>query len=271
MIDSQDEVKRLDWRWLLTSFALCLVGLHLSCGQIEEEGPVDEEGEPIALPGPYDTWLTVQSVSPDEEISRQPTIAIEFSTYLDGETFNSYGAARLESGGILESGRVDYWMTRRTVYFRTNRQLEPHLLFNLRWLADNLRSVTGAPLHPHTVFPSLRTNPDLPSSPPLDRPFVGWQEVEELFDDRCNQCHADPGWQLPELTRSALISTRSTQVDAWLVEPFRPEQSYLMHKLLPDYPVRRFTEQPPPWSDATPLTFEEIERIEHWIAAGAPR
>ena len=245
--------------------------LFASCGPIEEEPLLDADGEPVALPGPYDQWLTFSAVSPEEEISLRPTIAIEFDAYLNGDTFNSFGAARLQSGGIHESGRVQYRMTRKTILFRPNRQLEPELNYILRWTADDLRSVTGAPLHPYALLPSFVTNEELEDSPPLDFPSVGWQEVEEIFDNHCNFCHGDPGWQLPSLERDELISQRSEQVDAYLVEPFHPERSYLMHKILPDYPIRRFTVQPPPWSDAAPLSIDDIERIEFWIAAGAPR
>ncbi len=242
-----------------------------SCGPIEEEPLLDSEGEPFALPGPYDQWLTFSSVTPEDEISLRPTMAVEFNAYLDADTFNSYGALRFQSGDILEWGRVQYRMTRKTILFRPNRDLEGNLNYILRWTADDLRSVTGAPLHPYAMLPTFDTNAELEATPPLDRPTVSWEEVEELFDGHCNFCHADPGWQLPSLERDELIGQRSRQVDAWLVEPFHPERSYLMHKILPDYPVRRFTEQPPPWSGAEPLSLDEIERIEHWIAAGAPR
>ncbi len=248
--------------------ALCLLS---SCGQLEPEPPLDEEGEPIPMPDPHEEWLYFEEFAPEDEISIRPTIAITFNTYVNPSTFTSYAAARLTSRDIRNSGRVDYRMTRKQVLFRPNASLEPDLSYVLEWRANDVESVTGSPLHPFALLPRYTTNDELEMSPPLDRPNVQWEEVEELFDRHCNDCHGDSSWQLPELTRDGLVGTRSQQVESMLVEPFHPARSYLMHKILPDYPIRRFTEQPPPWSDAEPLSIEEIERIEHWIAAGAPR
>lgn len=245
--------------------------LALACGQIDPPPPVDDDGDPIPLPDPLDEWLQFSAFEPEEELSIRPTIAITFNAYLDPTTFNSYATARLVSRDLAYPGRIDYRITRRQILFRPNSNLEPDLRYELIWTADNIESVTGSPLHPLAGLPEFETDDELPTSPPLERPEVSWQEVEALFDAHCNDCHSDPDWQLPELTPESLVGRRSQQVDSLLVEPFHPARSYLMHKILPDYPVRRFTVQPPPWSDRSPLSTDDIERIEHWIANGAHR
>ncbi len=251
-----------------TALLILAFGLG-ACGQIEPDEPVDADGDPLDMPDPGEEWLYVTDITPDDELSVRPTIAIEFNQYLDATTFNSFGTVRLASRGHLRSGRVEYRMTRKTLLFRPTSPLEPGIDYQLRWLADDLRSIVGSPLFPGSMFPSYRPDPDLDVADPDERPRVGWDEVEEIFDQSCNFCHADPDWMLPELTRDGLVGRRSEQVERLLVEPYHPERSYLMHKILPDYTDRRHTVQPPPWSEAE-LSIDDVERIEHWIAAGAP-
>ncbi|TXD38437.1 hypothetical protein FRC98_06025 [Lujinxingia vulgaris] len=248
---------------------LCLLcGLTAGCGPIDPPPPTDAEGEPIPQPAPLDDWLRVVEVAPAQTIATRPTIEVRFNAYLDPATFNSYSALSVRSGGLSTSGRIDYRMTRKTLRLRPRTDLIDGLRYTL-FASPNLRSVTGAPLFPNTPAPERFTDATLPASPPLDRPPVTWSDIAPLFEHSCNGCHNDPTWQLPELTPETLRQTRSTQVDAPLLMPFEPASSYLMHKILPDYPRRRFTVQPPPYSDAPPLSLDEIERIEDWIAQGA--
>lgn len=242
-----------------------------ACGEIEPEPPVDDDGEPVDLPAPLEDWLFFERFYPDDEISTRPTIEIEFNEYLDPDSFNSFGVARLQSGGLIYFGRVDYRMTDKTLLFRTNTDIEADLTYELSWTADDIESVVGSPLHPEVVPPRYESRADLDTSPPVERPSVPWSQVEQLFESHCNDCHGETSRGLPELTPDGLVGRRSEQVDAMLVEPFHPARSYLMHKILSDYPIRRFTVQPPPWSEQEPLSTTDIERIEHWIAAGAPR
>lgn len=249
--------------------AWIVVGLS-ACAPFEPQAPEDNDDERDA-PAPGDDWLYFESVEPGDDISTRPTIEINVNAYLDPGSFNSYGTFRLRSGGFSHSGRTDYWMTRRQLRFRPNTALEPDLSYALDLTADDLRSITDAPLHELAILPRLRTDEQLEDTEPLRRPEVSWEEVEAIFDAHCNDCHSDPDWMLPDLTRDSMVATKSEQVDARLVEPLFPSRSYLMHKILPDYPLRQKAVQPPPWSDVDPLSFEDIERIEHWIANGAPR
>lgn len=248
--------------------------MWMGCGSIEPEGPLDEDGDPIPMPGAFDDWLGITAISPVDEIGLRPTIEVEFNAYLDPDTFGST-TIQLRSGGFGYGGRTDYYMTRRTLRFRPNFSLEPDLTYTLRIAgADGIRSVTDSPISPATVLPELRSRDDIADSEPLERPIVTWAEVEEIFDAHCNDCHGESSRNLHpliSLDKDRLVGQRSEQVDALLVQPFQPARSYLMHKILPDYPVRRFTVQPPPWSGQDPLSTEDIERIEHWIANGARR
>ena len=67
-----------------------------------------------------------------------------------------------------------------------------------------------------------------------------------------------------------MIGARADEVDEVIVIRYDAADSYLMHKIIPDYPLRRYGVQPPTWSDAEPLTANEIALIEDWIRVGAP-
>lgn len=256
----------------LRTAAILVAVAAFGCGELEPEPPVDGDGEPIDVPAPMEEWLFFSDVRPAETLSVEPTIEFEFNEYVAPDTFSTLGAVRLVSGGLEWSGRVDYRMSRKTVVFEPTRPLEPGLRYHLRWNADDVRSVTGSPLHPLALLPTYTVDEDSDSEvAPLARPEVVWEDVEPIFEHHCSGCHGDDAWQLPPMERDALVRTRSEQVDYRLVEPYHPARSYLMHKILPDYPERRFTHQPPPYSDAPPLSDEDIERIEHWIAGGASR
>lgn len=251
--------------------SLSLLITTTGCGSIEPPPAVDAKGEPIPTPPPAEKWLRFTEITPTEEIPLRPIIKITFNAYLDTTTFNSFAPVQIASGGYLHTGQVDYWMTQRALYFRPNTALEPDLLYELRLPGGkNLRSIVGSPLHPELTLPAMHARQELEDPPPHRRPRIPWDDVEAIFDASCNSCHNDPSRDLPMLTPEGLIGAPSDQVDFALVDPFRPAQSYLMHKILPDYPERRFTEQPPPWSDAPPLSVHDMELIEHWIAQGAP-
>lgn len=239
-----------------------------ACGPIDPAPPTDQDGEPIPQPEPLDDWLRVVEVAPPSSISTRPTIEVRFNAYLDPSTVDSYSTLVLRSGGIGASSQIDYRMARKTLRLRPRTDLVAELRYTLR-VTPGLRSVTGAPLFPNTAAPERFTDETLAPSPALERAPVRWSDIQPIFERSCNSCHGDPRWQLPTLEPDALRRTRSTQIDAPLVLPFEPARSYLMHKILPDYPRRRFTVQPPPYSDAPPLSLDEIERIEDWIAQGA--
>lgn len=239
----------------------------LACGPVDPEPP--EGVTTVPMPGPYDDWLTVEDVQPDGgDVGRRPEIRLQFDTYLEEDRLLDYGVASLESGGLRISGRVEYEMAARTLVFRPLRDLVPDLTYRLVLRADYLRSVTGAPLG-EVELPSFVSSDEDATTESAETPRIGWEQVDAILERKCRSCHADPQWGLNPLTRASLVGARSEQTDAVLVAPYDPGDSYLMHKILPDYPLRRFTIQPPPWSRADPLTTSERRAIEVWIRNGA--
>lgn len=273
----------------LVAIALWAGALAIAaCVPIEPEPLVDKEGKPIPLPEFGDRWLQVRAVHPRPgPIELRPTFAFTFYDYLDPTTFVSFNFATMHSGGLQANGRAWYRMTDKTVVWRSNSALEPGLGYRLK-LAGGLRSATGAPLLPEgartilTKEQNYLPTRDLPAAEEpasqedldLDAPLpdARWADVEPILAARCASCHADPGWSLNPLTFESLRGQRSEQVDLHLVRPGDPARSYLMRKLLWDYPDRKFEPQPPPWSQgARELPREELLLIEGWIAHGARR
>lgn len=242
------------------------------CGPIERPVPVDEEGEEVAVPAPGESWLELLEQRPVGETSVRPVVELVFDQYLDRNTFTSYGAISVSSGGgLTQFGETSYWMTRKTLRFTPRSDLEAGLVYQINLSGgEGLRSVVGSPLIPGTVLGEFRTSAEVEGEgSSLARRVVERGEIERILEAKCQGCHGDQRWGLPEMEVGSLWRTRSEQVDLFLVEPYAPERSYLMHKILPDYPERRFTVQPPPWSEVGPLSLEEVELIEHWIASGA--
>ncbi|RAL21540.1 hypothetical protein DL240_11830 [Lujinxingia litoralis] len=247
---------------------MCGTSSLLACGPLDPEPPSDAEGNPLPLPPPGEDWLRVVEVSPSPAIATEATIEVRFSEYLDPDTLNSYATLSLRSGGIVAGGRLTYRMSRKALLYHPRAPLEAELRYTLQ-TSPALRSVVGSPLAPETPAPIFFTDETLPAAEPPTRESVRWEDIAPILERSCASCHADQAWQLPQLSRDALRQTRSSQVDLPLVMPFEPARSYLMHKILADYPRRRFTVQPPPYSDAPPLAPDEIELIEDWIAGGA--
>ncbi|MBA2663251.1 MAG: hypothetical protein H0U74_13240 [Bradymonadaceae bacterium] len=244
----------------------------LGCGgSIEPEGPVDADGEPIALPGAYETWLQIRRMTPGAgAISAQPMLELEFTDYLNPDTYLSFNLVALQSGGIVARGDAEYIMSTKTVRWTPRRALEPGFHYTVLLAAEDVRSVTASPLLLSPDSPRYVVDETLNPTPHPTRPEGRWAQVEAIFEARCASCHRDPQWQLNPLTFESLVGKRSAQSEHLVVRPYDAPASYLMHKILPDYPLRRFTVQPPPWApDNDPLSREELQLVESWIRFGA--
>ena len=242
--------------------------LMMGCTAIEPDVPVDDEGNPIPLPGPYDDWLRVQSVSPRGTIPTRPTIRITFNAHLEDDLFIDQDMVWLSSGGIRASGRTTYDFQTRTLVFRPFVELIDGLKYRLYVNDIRFESVTGAPPE-FAGFPLYTVSSEVEPEE-TEEGVVVWPDVRPIFERKCYACHQDPTWQLNPLTPESMVGVRADGGDEHLVVRYDPADSYLMHKIVPDYPLRRHGVQPPVWSDSEPLTFDETAMIQQWIASGAP-
>lgn len=246
--------------------ALILIFSLIGCGSIDPDPPADADGNVIVVPGAFDTYLGARA-DYRAELGVRPTLRVVFDGFIDEGKLLDFGAMSLTSGGIAVTGRVRWQMTTRTLEFRPFAELVPGLRYKPRLDPARLLSITGAPLG-HVDLPEFLVV-DAPPDAESPLPTVRWRQVDALLEAKCHSCHSDPQWQLNPLTRDSLVGRASAQTDKLLVVPFQPGDSYLMHKVLDEFPIRRFTVQPPPWSRAEPLTTAEVLLIDRWIATGA--
>ena len=252
---------------------LGLVAVTAGCVPIEEPPLLDETGEPIPIPQAYDRWLQVVEVLPEASVvSPEASFTLIFNAYLQDDALLDYATVFLSSGGLRAYGAVRHVVSRRALVFEPYGPLEPGLVWSLHVDPTRLQSVTGAPASIGPL-PEFRVEEEVEEPTPalpLLAPPSRWPRVEAIFARKCFNCHRDPSWGLNPLRPETLIGERSEQVDRYLVRPFDAADSYLLHKVLPDFPLRRFTVQPPPWSGAERLTPAELLVVEGWIDAGAP-
>jgi hypothetical protein len=241
--------------------------LLASCGPIDPGPPLDEDGNEIIRPGAFDSYLGIQADYAETQGVR-PALRFIFDAFVEEDELVDFGVVVVASAGIVNGGRVTWHVSTRTMTFRPFSNLVSGLEYKPQFDASRLFSVTGAPLGPVNL-PTFVVDETVTTEEPPPPPLVGWAEIDDLFEAKCRSCHAEPSWQLNPLTYDSLIGRRSAQVDRMMVVPFDPADSYLLHKCIPDYPTRRFTVQPPPWSDAEPLSEQELFMLERWISTGA--
>lgn len=168
--------------------------------------------------------------------------------------------------------------------------LEPGVRWNLR--VQGLRDLDGREAAPIAI--AFRTGQT--ATPPDEPPAPGWAEVGPLLQRECGSCHGGPGAVLgldlasaegirrtaigvlprglpavPSPDGAPLVGGLSGMPRIFaLAGSGRPEQSYLVYKIVGD-PHVVGSPMPPP-TDAGPggLSRSSIEAIARWIEAGAP-
>lgn len=239
-----------------------------ACVDIES----DDDDERSEAPPPGEDGLDIDSIDPDsDEIAPSSPIVFYLSDYLEEDSFASFEFAWLSSGGLTVAGEASYRMVDRAVVWQPYGELDEGLTYEVG-VDGQLESATGAPFAPPDTWPRYTAVEDAARADAPDLPDARWEDVEPIVDDACAECHADPDWGLNPLTYDSLVGRPSEQTERTLVRPGDPADSYLMHKLLWDYPQIRFTHQPPPWHEgAEPLSDQKLRVIEGWIRSGARR
>ncbi len=239
--------------------AIALLGLIASCA----------ENEPLGE-GYYDLPLRVVSIEPkpdDGPIYRDQTFRIRLSGYLSTSPLTWYNTATLASGGRRASIYARYFLVDRELEIQLRNNMEPDLYYTLSLNPDTFTSVTGQALEGTTTFTYQVGDAFEPAARPFSVPT--WDDVEAILAP-CGDCHDDPEWKLPPMSYEALVGQRSAQDERrFLVRPFDPARSYLMHKVLASYPVRIGGAQPPVWDQQDPLLEEDLRTLAAWIRAGA--
>lgn len=244
--------------------------LFQTCGPIDPPLPVDEDGKIIPQPRPFDRFLSVEKVEPAKgKIGIEPVLWIYFSDYLDNDAWLDQRAISLNAGGRRTWGLITNMFSQKAVIFTANSPLIDGLSYTLDFREGAFFSTNAAPFKPPEGVVFVADSTIESQSQSLPNPT--WSDIKPILEKKCEVCHADPNWGLSPLSYEMLIGKKSKQVDKFLVRAFDSSDSYLLHKIIPDFTERKFTVQPPPWSGAEALTADEILKIDRWIELGAQK
>jgi len=219
-----------------------------------------------------------------ETVPRDTTVWMTFDQHLNVSGARFFDALQMRSGEIREGIRIHYEMVDKRLVGRLINPLEPRLRYTLSADTERLRSVSGAVLETPTEVTFITG--DQVEGRETEAALPGWREdIVPMLARGCS-CHGPDegprlGFDIPIFTYNNLLNAVSTPDDTLrLVEPFVPTRSYIMHKVLEDYPIRQGDVMPPPWAAtflaernvafAGPLSRDDMRTLELWIRIGAP-
>lgn len=243
-------------------FAWLVSGLAIVCTLLPgcADEPPEEQQTGIHLVAAYPSPESI-------DVPLNPEITLSFNQYLDTEPLRYWNMLSVHSSGIWAGGRAFYDMVDKRVRFQLYRALKPRFQYEIELGDDVFFSVAGEALTVVDPIP-FQTGADYIDYPIRDPYPTFTENIEPLLTNNC-ACHNQPSWRLPPMTRSNLTSTWSVELpERMLVRPFDAPASYLMHKILWDYPIREGTVMPPPWAGEL-LELDQLRLIERWIRSGA--
>lgn len=242
--------------------ALWTVTLVASCDLV-----LDGEAPSRQRP-PRFSVIETSIVDGDIGVALNQPFSVRFNQYLDADSFEYFNAFEINSGGVPAWGIARYRLTDRTLTFYPTVDMLPRLVYTASINPDTVRSLSGEAL-PYEL--AIRFQTAESGTVSQDRRIAPTSFAEEVAPilESCRSCHRE-GATIGSLTYDDLVGRESAQIEErLLVRPFAPADSYLLQKVLPDYPDRRLEQMPPSWAAELPLSLEEIGRIERWIAGGA--
>ena len=186
-------------------------------------------------------------------------IRVRFNQYLDPEALD--GAIRVTSADVGFKVRVAYDPVDRALVVVPRLQLRTRVGYSVTIVADVVRGVLGETLAEDFDFDFVATAPTAPAAPAAELDFD--VDLAPALEARCG-CHGPEPDVFPDLVPEALVGVRSRrQPDRVLVEPGEPLQSYLVQRVLVDYPTVRGLPMP---LDA-PLSVDVQRRLVAWVEA----
>lgn len=168
-------------------------------------------------------------------------------------------AATLSSGEATFAARVGYDPVSRALLVVPPVPLRADLGYTLTVHADALVGYQGETLAEDFAFGFRAGRARAPRTalPPADFD----RDVRPVLEAKCD-CHGPEPAVYPALTPEALIGARSQrQPDRVLVEPGRALHSYLVQRVLPEYPGVRGLPMPV----EAPLDEEALRMLVSWV------
>ncbi|MFT6627307.1 MAG: hypothetical protein ACJA1R_000563 [Flavobacteriales bacterium] len=222
---------------------------------------------------PNDTALrpppSVRNLSPNNGVTitnTRPVITLTVDEYIDPESVTT-GSLRLRAGSTTAFGRTRLDPLDQTLLLTLTSALTPGLTYEVE-LAPNVTGFgTDAVQLQDWSFTVASAAQEVEATADT-RPT--WEaDIQPLLHEACG-CHEEDSSPPPRLTRGLLELDDAVARSRRYVAPGDPSRSYLLHKVLPDYPDRFGTVMPPPWSDQPALTAQQVRLISDWISAGTP-
>ena len=242
---------------------LCLLLGVSGCElMLDGENPRREPTRPLFVI----TAVSIEDGTTDVPLN-QP-ITIEFSEYLDPDSFDYFNAVRLRSGSIGGAGWARYSLVDRSLTWYPTRTLRPSLIYTVKVNPETVRSIFGEELALDVAIQFETSEEETVEQNRRPTPLSYDDAIAPVFQRGCS-CHYGND-ELTGLHYEDLVGLPSQQRSSHaLVVPFEPARSYLMHKLLDDYPYRRLEPMPPSWSAGSALDDDTLRQVESWISTGA--
>lgn len=233
----------------------CAAASALTCCVIDPDRP-----RPSGVDRPVAVWVG----DPSETLAATGNATLRLSDWIiPGHELGR--ALELRAGSARLSALATWNVTRREVLFVLREPPPSGLRFELRVDPDRLPALSGLPVEvPTSRTASFDAGAQWPS--PAAEPAPTFAEIQQIVAP-CAECHGTS--TAPALTHDWLLEPSSFDPRVMRVDARRPWASRVMHLIVPGYPVDP-TPMPPPWAQMEPLDAAEVERIEAWIAAGAP-
>lgn len=185
-------------------------------------------------------------------------IRIRFDGYLDPLTDWSQ-TVTLSSAEVPFAARVTYDPVDRALVAVPLLDLRPGVGYTVTVLGERLRGVDGRPAPAEPFVLGFHAVADPPTRP--RREEVDFADLAPVLADQCS-CHGPEPLVYPPLTPAALVGRPSQRrPDRLLVVPGDALASYLVERVLPDYPTVRGLPMPPD----EPLPDEVLRALITWI------
>lgn len=177
--------------------------------------------------------LTLISTSVDASgvVAADGDVILFFDRYLDPTSDFRRGIV-LKSGDVELPSSVAYDPVLRAVLLQPGLEFRPRLGYSITLVDARIAGIDGARLGADLSIDFVATL----AKGDEKKPSPGWAQVEPILKRSCG-CHGGPRPVYPELSPEALIGQPSVrQPGQLLVVPGRPLQSYLVLRILRDYP-----------------------------------
>ena len=232
------------------------------------------------------TWSNIEDLQ--EDVPRNMKVKLTFNQPLDPGSLSDTEIT-LESGGLTIGGKKKYDLMSRTLTFEPQANLRSNLWYQFI-LKKAPFSIMGTSPAQDEITITFKTgdhmSDDDPPAPPIVDFETGIYPVLSSSNCRCHgRIHPMMGIQFvyPEAGEflEGAVATESREWSTWkIIDPGRPEKSYLMYKLLGDdrlgLPTITGERMPPKgledderYGDLRQVPIETIETIGTWINQGA--